>query len=739
VAQKPAQEGKAQQPAVRPTPAPTGPAANDLQAQFGNARMGKAVQSTPSSPMGNAAALQAGVGNARLAQALAAPKPVEQNGSASANPKPTSPVPTQETDQEAPQPEPSWALSKVAGWAKHIPGYHLLGVILGRDPISGARVPRNARNLIHGVVGLLPGGNTIYQNLEKSGAIGQAGQWFNEQIGKLGFSWSEIKRRFSRAWDALSFGDLLRSTRGFDKLKQIFLQPIKRLGQFALSAGNKLLEFILQGAMAQAGSFGKQVIAILKQAGNVFGSILSDPIGFIGNLVKALGKGFGQFSAHIWKHLKTGLMGWLFGALAGTGLQFPERLDLKGIFSLVLQILGLTWAAVRKRIVKIIGEKRMVQLERTVGFVADLANRGLVAAWDIIASTVGNLKDWILGAIQNWVVTRIVKSAVVKLVSMFNPAGAIIQAALAIYNTIMFFIERAQQIAALAQSVFSSIGKIAAGAVVAAANFIELSMARTLPVIISFLARLLGLGGIGEKVRGVIKKIQQPIINAIGRVVDFVVRKASGLFGKKGRQKKDNDNLNSTIASRKHDKMVEEGLVALHIEEAKIDKDKNDTLSFEEAQTVAKSTKKRFPVFSLLEAVDGGTRWDYDYEASPKTREKSHRTKAFSSAVSTPNWRRVAIDMEHIMTRHATGGAETANRNLWPDEMTEADIEKVVRFAYRDATRESSTLRGDQVRRNILLNGTTTWQGNVYVVEMFYSPSERKIETAWWPYGRLGP
>ncbi len=71
---------------------------------------------------------------------------------------------------------------------------------------------------------------------------------------------------------------------------------------------------------------------------------------------------------------------------------------------------------------------------------------------------------------------------------MFNPAGAVIQAVAAIYNTVMFFIERGSQIAAVAEAVFSSIGTIAAGNIAGAANYVEQTMGRTLPVVISFLA-----------------------------------------------------------------------------------------------------------------------------------------------------------------------------------------------------------------------------------------------------------
>ena len=45
---------------------------------------------------------------------------------------------------------------------------------------------------------------------------------------------------------------------------------------------------------------------------------------------------------HIGEHLKKGLIDWIFGAVARAGIELPATFDLKGILSIVLQILGLT-------------------------------------------------------------------------------------------------------------------------------------------------------------------------------------------------------------------------------------------------------------------------------------------------------------------------------------------------------------------------------------------------------------
>lgn len=116
--------------------------------------------------------------------------------------------------------------------------------------------------------------------------------------------------------------------------------------------------------------------------------------------------------------------------------------------------------------------------------------------------------------------------------SFLNPAGAIVQAILAIYNVIMFFVENWQRIVDFVGSVFNSIGEIAAGKISAAASKVESAM--TIPIILNFLARLLGLSGIGKAVSDIIKKIRKPIDKIVNKVLDKIVGFAKKLF-KKGK------------------------------------------------------------------------------------------------------------------------------------------------------------------------------------------------------------
>jgi len=93
------------------------------------------------------------------------------------------------------------------------------------------------------------------------------------------------------------------------------------------------------------------LLGVLARAAQAVMAIIKDPIGFLGHLVSAVGAGLRQFIANIATHLQKGLVSWLLGTAAQAGLQLPAKFDLKGILQLIASLLGLTWAAIRGRIV----------------------------------------------------------------------------------------------------------------------------------------------------------------------------------------------------------------------------------------------------------------------------------------------------------------------------------------------------------------------------------------------------
>ena len=277
--------------------------------------------------------------------------------------------------------------------------------------------------------------------------------------------------------------------------------------------------------------FKDKVMALLAKARDAIDLIVDDPIGFLGNLIAAIKGGVSKFVDNIWTHLKKGFMAWLFGSLP-PGVEIPSDLSLPSILKLVLGVLGITYDKMRAKAVKLIGERNVKIIEKLVEYISVLIKGGPAALWEKIKEDLSNLKEMVIEAIMDWLITTLIKKAIEKIISMCNPVGAIIQAIIAIYNLVMFIVEKIQQILAFFEAIVNSIYNIATGAIGSAIDWIEQALARMIPVLIGFLARLIGLGGITDKIREFILKIQSKVDKAIDKVIAKIVETVKKLFGK---------------------------------------------------------------------------------------------------------------------------------------------------------------------------------------------------------------
>ena len=309
--------------------------------------------------------------------------------------------------------------------------------------------------------------------------------------------------------------------------------------------GNLLLEALLKffkWALEKIGSGGDQIMGIINKGKAVIKKIVGDPVQFFKNLGNAVSQGFKQFIKNIKKHLIKGLITWLTGAMGDVGITLPEKFDLKGILSIVLQIFGLTYSSIRAKLVKHVGEKVVSMAEKGFEIIKRVREEGPMALWNMLMEKIGEIKQKIMDGIRNWIVTQIVKKASIKLLSMLNPAGAIFQAIMAIYDVVMFFINNWDQIVSFVKSIFDSVGEIAFGRLGKAAAWIENALGKTIPIILNFLGRFLGLSGIGKAIKSIIEKVRKPVDKILDKVIGFIVKQIKKLFGKgKGGKKKEEE------------------------------------------------------------------------------------------------------------------------------------------------------------------------------------------------------
>ncbi|MBA4175720.1 MAG: hypothetical protein C0505_04045 [Leptothrix sp. (in: Bacteria)] len=418
-------------------------------------------------------------------------------------------------------------MEPLAGFCRQIPGYGLVTVMLGRDPFTNAPVPRTAMTVVRGLAELIPGGSEKFNQLVESGALARAHAWFIQETQARNLTWARVTGTFAAAWAGLQLSDALHPIDTLRRMVGLFTPLLSDLVGFAGASLVKLLELVYEAAM---GAGGRRILALLTRARATFVVIIRDPVGFLRNLLGAVGQGVRQFMRNILTHLRDGVIRWLTGPVAAAGVRMPERWDLPGIIGFVLQILGLTWARVRSKLVNLMGERVVGLLEGGMRLLQDVRERGLVAALrERVTEFFGTLGDSALGAIRSFIQQRLVMAGITQLLSMLNPVGAVIQAIIKTYTTLQFFVQRMNQILELVESVVISIASIAAGAMGAAAGFVERTMARTIPVILDFLARFIGLGDVAGQVTATLRRLQGAVDGMLDRAVDWIRRQAASL------------------------------------------------------------------------------------------------------------------------------------------------------------------------------------------------------------------
>jgi hypothetical protein len=284
---------------------------------------------------------------------------------------------------------------------------------------------------------------------------------------------------------------------------------------------------------------GEMLANLLSAVVEAIGAILEDPIGFLSNLIDGVKLGFEQFFTNIKTHIISGLIEWLTGSLGGVGITLPENIfSLAGVFDLTMQILGLGWDYLRDKAVKILGEPVVQAMEMGAELFIKLKNGGIDALWEELKEQFQDIQQVVMDAIRDMVITKVIEAGIKWIMGLLSPAGAFIKAAMMIIDIVTFFVERAASIIDLVMAFIDGIRALANGDVSSVANAIEKALAKAIPILIGFLAALVGVTGLAGKVQNIVKKIRKRVDKAVTKVIKKIGKKFKGK-GKKGKGGKD--------------------------------------------------------------------------------------------------------------------------------------------------------------------------------------------------------
>ncbi|MET2717819.1 hypothetical protein ABXV03_19015 [Streptomyces harbinensis] len=281
------------------------------------------------------------------------------------------------------------------------------------------------------------------------------------------------------------------------------------------------------------------LMGILAKAASAVSKIIKDPIGFLGNVVRYVGDGLNLFTANIEQHLKTGLVSWLLGTAVRTGLQIPAKFDAKGIVQLLASLLGLTWDTIRAKIVrKGVPDKAMATVEKSIPEAQALQREGPAGLTKEITGESGDLKKTILDDLKSYLIPTVIVAGIAWIVSLLTPASAFVRAVKGIIDIVTFIVTQAAQITDFMNAILDAVIAIADGAASGVPKLIESALSTSIPLLLGFLAALLGIGSLATKVRSVFQKVSRPVGRAIDKIITRIARAGKKLWSKLKRNSK---------------------------------------------------------------------------------------------------------------------------------------------------------------------------------------------------------
>ncbi|MEU9204972.1 hypothetical protein [Streptomyces sp. NPDC048332] len=280
------------------------------------------------------------------------------------------------------------------------------------------------------------------------------------------------------------------------------------------------------------------LLGILAKAAGAIMKIIKDPIGFLGNLVRAVGAGLNLFITNIAEHLKTGVVSWLLGTAVKAGLELPQKFDMKGIIQLIGSLLGLTWDNIKARVTrKGVPDEAMAAVETSVPVAKSIASEGPAGAVKEIQAEAGDLKATILEKLTSYLIPTVIIAGITWILSLLNPASAFIRAVKGIIDIVTFVVTQGAQIAEFVNSVLDAVVAIANGGQAGVPKMVEAALAASVPLLIGFLASLLGIGSLANKVKQVFHAVARPVNRAIEKIVDSIAKAGRKLWKRtEGRQ-----------------------------------------------------------------------------------------------------------------------------------------------------------------------------------------------------------
>ncbi|HEV7965483.1 MAG TPA: DUF4157 domain-containing protein, partial [Actinoplanes sp.] len=135
---------------------------------------------------------------------------------------------------------PDFVLSGIRDLARAVPGYDMLTVVAGYDPIANRTVSRTPENLVRGVLGLVPFGSIVADKLLELGVLQEAYKQIDAGLTGHNLTLTRIQAEIDKAWAEVSID------KGIDGNVAVITRHVDGLYQDALAFVRGIIDTIVQ-------------------------------------------------------------------------------------------------------------------------------------------------------------------------------------------------------------------------------------------------------------------------------------------------------------------------------------------------------------------------------------------------------------------------------------------------------------------------------------------------------------
>ncbi|MGK7892591.1 MAG: hypothetical protein AB4372_02795, partial [Xenococcus sp. (in: cyanobacteria)] len=299
--------------------------------------------------------------------------------------------------------------------------------------------------------------------------------------------------------------------------------------------------------------------------------------------------------------------------------------SLSSIITFFLQLMGITWERIRGLLARHIGEENIALIEQAYELIANLIAMGPQGIFEMIKEQLNpqNILDMVLQAAVDFFIETLIRQVSFRVLALFNPVGAIVQAIEAIYRVLKWIFENVARIFSLVETIVNGMADIIAGNISGMANAVEEALARLLAPVIDFFAGFLGLGNLPDRIADTIRGFQELVESILERVIAWLAERARALLRSLGlggaeEEPEGMENVDPEVAAQ-----ITAGLAEVPQKESRFAQ--NGKITREEANQVAEEIRREHRIFQQFEVIDRGTNWGYRY--SPGNQEISGSAK----------------------------------------------------------------------------------------------------------------